>query len=81
MTTLFPTQAYAQDSDMSLSEFEDFVFGACHVREQDGDPIAYWRGVQTEQQHIVDLLAGHDRVESAWAKHRPEALGQRPDIP
>ena len=24
--TLFPTEAYAQDADMSLSEFEDFVF-------------------------------------------------------
>lgn len=63
VTTLFPTQAYAQDSDMSLSEFEDFVFAACHVREQDGDPIGFWRGVQAEQQRIVDLLAGHDRVE------------------
>jgi hypothetical protein len=32
--TLFPTNAYAQDAEMSLSEFEDFVFHACLL---DGD--------------------------------------------
>jgi aminopeptidase len=42
--TLFPTQAHAQDAEMSLSQYEDFVFGACHVREQD-DPIAHWESV------------------------------------
>jgi aminopeptidase len=26
--TLFPTQAYAQDADMSLGAFEDYVYGA-----------------------------------------------------
>jgi aminopeptidase len=26
--TLFPTQAYAQDAEMSLAEYEDFVYGA-----------------------------------------------------
>ncbi len=27
--TLFPTNAYASDAEMSLSDFEDFYFGAC----------------------------------------------------
>jgi aminopeptidase len=41
--TLFPTQAHAQDAEMSLEQYEDFVFRACHV--QDGeDPVAHWRG-------------------------------------
>ena len=42
--TLFPTQGHAQDAEMSLSEFEDFVHAACHTREGD-DPIAHWRGM------------------------------------
>jgi aminopeptidase len=63
VTTLYPTQAYAQDADMSLAEYEDFVFGACHVGVNDGDPVAYWKGMQKEQQRLVDALAGHDRIE------------------
>jgi len=27
--TLFPTAAYAQDADMALEDYENFVFGAC----------------------------------------------------
>jgi aminopeptidase len=39
--TLFPTQAHAQDAEMSLADYEDFVYGACHVNPDD-DPIEYW---------------------------------------
>ncbi|MDQ3067159.1 MAG: aminopeptidase, partial [Actinomycetota bacterium] len=42
--TLAPVEAYAQDAEMSLEEYESFVFGACHV-SGDGDPVAHWRGV------------------------------------
>jgi aminopeptidase len=63
VTTLYPTQAYAQDADMSLAEYEDFVFGACHVGANDSDPVTYWSGMQREQQRLVDALAGHDRVQ------------------
>ncbi len=63
VTTLFPTQAYAQDAEMSLAEYEDFVYGACHVGVNDGDAVAYWKGMQQEQQRLVDALAGHDRVQ------------------
>jgi aminopeptidase len=63
VTTLYPTQAYAQDADMSLAEYEEFVFGACHVGANDSDPVAYWRGMQKEQQRLVDALTGHDRVQ------------------
>jgi aminopeptidase len=45
--TRFPTEAHAQDAEMSLPEYEDFVYSACHVREQD-DPIAHWRKVSVE---------------------------------
>ncbi len=45
--TRFPTDAHAQDAEMSLPEYEDFVFGACHVRG-DEDPVAHWRSVSVE---------------------------------
>lgn len=45
--TLFPTQAHAQDAEMSLSQYEDFVYGACHVGG-DEDPIAHWEAVSTQ---------------------------------
>jgi aminopeptidase len=45
--TLFPTQAHAQDAEMSLAQYEDFVYGACHV-DGDDDPIAHWRAVAAE---------------------------------
>jgi aminopeptidase len=32
---------------MSLPEYEDFVFGACHVRAGE-DPVAHWQEVSTE---------------------------------
>jgi aminopeptidase len=45
--TRFPTEAHAQDAEMSLPEYEDFVYAACHVREQE-DPVAHWQKVSTE---------------------------------
>jgi aminopeptidase len=44
--TLHPTQAHAQDAEMSLSDYEDFVYGACHVNA-DEDPIEHWESVST----------------------------------
>jgi aminopeptidase len=45
--TLFPTQAHAQDAEMSLAQYEDFVYGACHV-DGDADPIAHWESVSAQ---------------------------------
>jgi aminopeptidase len=45
--TLMPSEAHAQDAEMSLSEYEDFVYGACHVRDDD-DPIAHWESTSGE---------------------------------
>ena len=44
---LYPTQAHAQDAEMSLAEYERFVYRACHV-EDDGDAVAHWQGVSGE---------------------------------
>jgi aminopeptidase len=45
--TRFPTEAHAQDAEMSLPEYEEFVFAACHVREGE-NPVAHWRAVSAE---------------------------------
>jgi len=62
VTTIFPTIGHAHDAEMSLSEFEDYVFGACHVQGED-DPVAYWQAVEKKQARWAEALDGHDRVE------------------
>jgi aminopeptidase len=54
--SLFPTPALAQEADMSLSDYEDFVYAACRVDEP--DPKAAWQAQGAEQQRIVDWLKG-----------------------
>jgi aminopeptidase len=58
--TLFPTNAHAQDAEMSLSEYEDFVYSAC-LPDMD-DPVGYWRRFSAWQQKIVDWLEGKEQV-------------------
>ncbi|MGE5465136.1 MAG: aminopeptidase, partial [Syntrophothermus sp.] len=60
VTTLYPTDAYAQDASMSLKEYEDFVFGAVHAQE--ADPIGYWNSTAEGQQRAIDWLAGKSQV-------------------
>lgn len=56
VASMFPTQAYAQEADMSLSEYEDFVYAACYADRD--DPVAEWRNIHDRQQKLVDWLAG-----------------------
>lgn len=58
--TLFPTNAHAQDADMSLSDFEEFVYQACHADKD--DPVAEWKRISTAQQKLVDWLKGKKQV-------------------
>lgn len=59
--TLFPTNAYAQDAGMSLSDFEDFVYQACFL--DDEDPVARWRALSQQQQLLVDSLKGKREIQ------------------
>jgi aminopeptidase len=52
--TLFPTQALAQESEMGLEEYEEFVFEAMALGED--DPVRYWRGKAEEQGRLIELL-------------------------
>jgi aminopeptidase len=58
--TLYPTEAYAQDAEMSLREYEEFVMSACLLNEP--DPVASWKAVSARQQRLVDWLKGKKRV-------------------
>ena len=57
---LFPTDAAAQDAEMSLEEYEDFVYAACLLN--DPDPVASWRRVRERQQVLVDWLQDKKEV-------------------
>jgi len=50
----FPTNAMAQEASMSLSEYEDFVYGACLVDKR--DPIAEWKKLSKSQEGMVRYL-------------------------
>ncbi len=56
----FPTNAHAQDADMSLDEYTDFVFQA--MMPDSHDPVGYWKKVSRQQQKIVEWLKGKERV-------------------
>lgn len=58
--TQYPCPAYAQEADMSLSEYEDFVYGATFADQP--DPVARWRQISAEQQRLVDWLKGKEQV-------------------
>jgi aminopeptidase len=57
---LFPTQAHAQQAEMGLAEYEDFVYNAC--MPDMNDPVGYWKKVSAEQQKICDWLKGRKQV-------------------
>ncbi|MHB8648388.1 MAG: aminopeptidase [Thermomicrobiales bacterium] len=58
--TQYPTEAHAQDAEMSLAEYEAFVFGAGLLDEP--DPVAAWKKQGAEQQRLIDWLVGKEHV-------------------
>jgi aminopeptidase len=60
VTTLYPTDGYAQNANMSLKEYEDFVFGAVHANED--NPVAYWKSTAIEQQKAIDFLSDKSQI-------------------
>ncbi|MFH0897943.1 MAG: aminopeptidase [Candidatus Bathyarchaeota archaeon] len=51
--TQFPSQAYAQEAEMSLSEYEDFVYGAI---------LLDWRKERADMEKVKEVLDKGDRV-------------------
>lgn len=56
----YPTNACAQDAEMSLMEYEDFVYGAC--LPDMNDPIGYWKRFSAWQQKIIEWLKGKTEI-------------------
>ncbi len=75
--TQYPTQASAQDAEMSLHEYEHFVFrgGLLHL----DDPVAAWKKISEKQQRLADFLntAKEVRVIAADTDLRLGVQGRR----
>ena len=58
--TQFPTHADAQQAEMSLAEYEEFVYHAGHVHL--ADPIKHWQSIEKEQKRLVKILNKVDKI-------------------
>ena len=58
--TVYPTHSMAQDADMSLADYREFVFEAGMLNE--ADPVAFWRDEGRKQTELATWLEGHDRA-------------------
>jgi len=58
--TLFPTQAAAQEAEMSLREYQDFVYTACKLHAT--DPVAVWREEGHRQRQLKEWLEGRKKA-------------------
>jgi aminopeptidase len=52
--TLFPAPAHAQDAEMSVEAYEDFVYGAC-LPDLD-DPVGFWQRMENRQSRLIEHL-------------------------
>ncbi len=58
--TQFPCDSSAQDAEMSLSEYEDFVFRGGFLNED--DPVALWKKLSVQQQRLADFLMTKNEI-------------------
>lgn len=50
--TLFPTHSLAQDAEMSLAEYQDFVYKAVYADQE--NPLKCWEELSKKQQSLCD---------------------------
>jgi aminopeptidase len=72
--TQWPTNANAQDAEMSLAEYEEFVFAAGHL--DDPDPIKTWKAISASQKALQQALNGRRQIRVV-AKDTDLTLGVR----
>jgi aminopeptidase len=58
--TLYPTNAYASEAEMSLVDYEDFYYGACLA--DDGDPLTAWERASAETRRLCEWIQGREEV-------------------
>jgi aminopeptidase len=59
--TLYPTNAYASEAEMSLADYEHFYFGAC-LAGADSDPLTAWEKASAETRRLSQWIQGHEEV-------------------
>jgi len=59
--TNYPCPAFAKDADMSLKDYEDFIYRATFSDKE--DPVAEWLKIHEMQQQKVDWLNGKKKNE------------------
>jgi aminopeptidase len=57
----WPTQAAAQEAEMGLLAYRDFVYRACGLDQP--DPVAYWAALRERGDKLANWLNGRRRVE------------------
>jgi aminopeptidase len=65
--TLFPTLASAQDAEMSLREYEQFVFGAGLLHLP--DPASAWQQIHEKQERVREYLQTKKTLRFRVAPH------------
>ncbi len=65
--TQFPTSASAQDAEMSLNQYADFVFNAGLLNTP--DPVAAWQAIEARQQLVCDYLKGKKELRFVVPPH------------
>ena len=58
--TVYPNHANAQEADMSLRDYTEFVFAAEMLNED--DPTAFWKEEGERQKKLIKWLKGRNRV-------------------
>ena len=58
--TLYPTNAYASEAEMSLADYEDFYYGACLA--DDGEPLTAWERASAETKRLAEWIEGREEV-------------------
>ncbi len=56
----YPNQSMAQEAEMSLEEYTEFVYNACKLNEP--DPIEAWKKLEADQEKIVNLMNGTKQI-------------------
>jgi aminopeptidase len=58
--TNFPCQALAQEAEMSLADYENFVYQATFADQV--DPVQHWHNIHEEQERLISWLAGKKTI-------------------
>ena len=60
VTTNYPCQALAQEAEMSLADYENFVYQAAFADQI--DPVQHWRDLHDEHERLIAWLIGKKMI-------------------